>query len=76
VTIDDLLNKLDSLKAQKAALEKAEKETLALLREKLKEQKDRLRKLGVPTEEAPVAPPPPVSITTSAPEVPRPPYNP
>ena len=59
----DLLNKLDSLKAQKAALEKAEKETLALLKDKLKQQKDRLKKLGVNVEDgppaSPVAPPPP-----------------
>jgi hypothetical protein len=55
VTIDELLNKLDSIKAQKAALERAEKETVTLLKEKLKEQKDRLRKLGVSVEEPPPA---------------------
>jgi len=50
-SIDDLLNKLDSLKAQKAALEKAEKETVELLKQKLQEQKHRLQKLGVNFEE-------------------------
>jgi hypothetical protein len=46
-TIDDLLAKLAALKAQKASLERTEKETLTLLKEKLQDQKDRLKKLGV-----------------------------
>jgi hypothetical protein len=64
-SIDDLLNRLDSLKAQKAALEKAEKETLALLKEMLDQQKDRLKKLGVNVENGP--PKPPVTPGPSAP---------
>jgi hypothetical protein len=71
-TIDDLLNKLHSLKVQKAALEKAEKDTVALLKEKLKQQHDRLKKLGVNVEEAPPAPtvaplPPPASTVAPPP---------
>jgi hypothetical protein len=73
-TIDDLLNKLDSLKVQKAALEKAEKETVALLKEKLKQQAHRLKKLGVNVEEAPpapaVAPLPPPAPTVAPPSLP------
>jgi hypothetical protein len=76
-SIDDLLNKLDSLKAQKAAIEKAEKETVELLKEKLKQQKHRLQKLGVNVEEgnriqpappppAPASPPPVGSPVTSS----------
>ena len=66
--IDDLLNKLDSLKAQKAALEKAEKETVELLKEKLRVQKLRLQKLGVHVQEGNAAPPPPA--TSSPPPAP------
>jgi hypothetical protein len=66
VSIDDLLNKLDSLKSQKAALEKAENETIALLKEKLAQQKDRLKKLGVNVEDSPPAAPP-VSVTAVPP---------
>jgi hypothetical protein len=50
-TIDDLLARLDSIKAQKAALEKAERETVATLVEKLRQQRERVRKLGVPLDE-------------------------
>ena len=46
-TIDDLLRKLDAIKAKKGELDKAEGETIALLREKLKQQEQRLQKLGV-----------------------------
>jgi hypothetical protein len=68
-SIDDLLNKLDSLKAQKAAIEKAEKETVELLKEKLKEQKHRLKRLGVNVDDGnsvqPATPPPP-PVTSSS----------
>jgi hypothetical protein len=69
-SIDDLLNKLDSLKAQKAALEKAEKETVELLKEKLRQQKLRLHKLGVHVQEdnpAPTVAPPAPSPTVAPP---------
>jgi hypothetical protein len=50
-TIDALIARLADIKAKKAALDKAEKETVTLLKEKLKQQKERLRKLGVPVED-------------------------
>jgi hypothetical protein len=50
-SIEDLLNKLDALKAQKAELERIEKETVAVLRDKLKEQKERIQKLGVAVDD-------------------------
>jgi hypothetical protein len=70
-TIDELIRKLASIKEQKAALEQAEKKTVALLKEKLKQQKDTLEKLGVGSEggekarDFPVSPP-----STSAPPSP------
>src|SRR5262249_24981346 len=51
VTIDDLMAKLESIKAQKAALEKAEKEAVSLLKQRMKEQQQRLKSLGVSAEE-------------------------
>ncbi len=69
-SIDDLLNKLDSLKAQKAALEKAEKETIELLKEKLRQQKLRLQKLGVNVQEG--NPAPSVAPPAPSPTVPPP----
>jgi hypothetical protein len=50
-SIDELISKLTTLKAQKAELEKQEKELLEVLKTKLKEQKARLKKLGVDVEE-------------------------
>jgi hypothetical protein len=50
-TIDDLIARLADIKAKKAALDRAEKETITLLKEKLKQQKERLKKLGVPAED-------------------------
>src|SRR5262249_4872496 len=46
-TIDELLSQLDGIKAQKAALDKAEQETISLLVEKLRQQRQRLQKLGI-----------------------------
>jgi hypothetical protein len=54
-SIEELLAQLDAIKAQQEQLEKARTETVALVKEKLKQQKQRLQKLGV--EEEPVAPP-------------------
>jgi hypothetical protein len=62
-SIDDLIGKLATIRAQKAALEKAEELTVALLKTRLKQQSDRIQKLGGIVEEAPrtgytpVAPP-------------------
>jgi hypothetical protein len=50
-TIDQLLNSLTDIRAKKAELEKQEQATIKLLREKLKEQKQRLAALGVVLEE-------------------------
>jgi hypothetical protein len=67
-TIDELLSQLDAIKAQKTALEKAEQETVALLVEKLKQQRQRLQKLGINPEGQEHTPyaPPPASATPSA----------
>ncbi len=79
LSIDDLLAKLDVIKAQKAALEKSERETVALLKERLEQQRLRLQKLGVTAEEG-VAPQPParpvVGLEGSTPAGPRPPIGP
>jgi len=50
-SIEDLLNRLTAIKAQKAELERIEKETVLLLKERFKQQKDRIEKLGVTIEE-------------------------
>jgi hypothetical protein len=54
--IDQLLEQLQDLRNKKAELDKQEKELLATLKDKLKEQKQRLDKLGVRLEESPVLP--------------------
>src|SRR5262249_17260839 len=67
-TIDELLSQLDAINAPKGALEKAEEETIALLVEKLKQQRQRLQKLGIHPdgqENTPYAPPP-TSATPSS----------
>jgi hypothetical protein len=51
-TIDSLLGKLKALKAQQAELARVERETVAVLKEKLQEQMQQLRQLGVGVEEA------------------------
>src|SRR5437588_320644 len=68
-TIESIIGKLAAIKAQKAELDRAEKETIALLKGKLKEQKERLKKLGVNVEEGetpPMTSPslPPISAAT------------
>jgi len=50
-SIEDLLNRLTAIKAQKAEVERIEKETVLLLKERFKQQKDRIEKLGVTIEE-------------------------
>jgi hypothetical protein len=63
-TIDQVMSRLAAIKEQQEALEKERKEAEAVLKEKLKEQKEQLKKLGVNVEEndrpptkVPVAPP-------------------
>jgi hypothetical protein len=51
-TIDALIARLADIKAKKAALDKAEKETVALLKDKFTQQKERLKQLGVPAEDS------------------------
>jgi hypothetical protein len=50
-SIDALLARLDAIKVQQEELDKAKKETVTLLKEKLKQQKQRLQKLGASVEE-------------------------
>ncbi|HJZ91917.1 MAG TPA: hypothetical protein VKE40_13675 [Gemmataceae bacterium] len=53
-TVDELINRLEDLRKQKAELEKQEKAVVEQLRERLKSQTDRLAKLGI----VPLAPEP------------------
>jgi hypothetical protein len=45
--VDDLLDKLEGLKAKREAIEREEKATHALLKERLKAQQERIGKLGL-----------------------------
>ena len=51
-TIDQVMTRLAAIQGQQAELEKERKEAEAVLKEKLKEQKERLKKLGVNVEES------------------------
>jgi hypothetical protein len=46
-TVEDLLAQLETLRKQKAELEKQEKAVVAKLQERMKDQADRLNKLGI-----------------------------
>jgi hypothetical protein len=72
--VEELLTRLDTLQVQQAELDKAKKETVALLKAKLKQQKQRLLKLGVNVEEetAPKPPSPRTAEETPNPAVPPP----
>jgi predicted transcriptional regulator len=50
-SVEELLSRLDAIKAQQEELDKAKKETVTLLKEKVKQQKQRLQNLGVNIEE-------------------------
>jgi hypothetical protein len=54
-TVEDLIAQLEMLRKQKADLERQEKDLVAKLQERMKEQADRLHKLGI------VLPAPPTS---------------
>ena len=56
-SVEELLSRLDAIKGQQEELDKAKKETVTLLKEKLKQQKQRLQNLGVSVEEEAVRPP-------------------
>jgi hypothetical protein len=60
-TIDQLLNDLDVIRAHKGELEKQEKKVIAVLRQKLADQEQRLRKHGLMPAEEPAPPPPAVT---------------
>jgi hypothetical protein len=62
-TIDQLLNDLDEVRAKKGELEKHEKKLIAVLRQKLADQEQRLRKHGLMPAEEPT--PPPLSRATT-----------
>jgi hypothetical protein len=51
-TIDQGMSRLAAIQGQQEALEKERKEAEAALKEKLKEQKEKLKKLGVNVEES------------------------
>lgn len=61
-SIDSLLNRLKTLKVQKAELERAELEVVALLRDKIREQKQQLQTLGIAFEEHSQFAPQPVRV--------------
>lgn len=50
-TVEQVIEALEVLKAQKAALEKREKQLAELLKQKLDAQAERVKKLGLPREE-------------------------
>lgn len=50
-SIDFLLNRLKSVKVQKAELERAEQELMVLLRDKIREQKQQLHTMGIVVDE-------------------------
>ncbi len=58
IGVDDLLDKLEALKAKREAIEREEKATHALLKAKIKVQQERMGKLGVGNPGPDVQPPP------------------
>jgi len=48
--VEELLGKLKAIQDQEDDLERAERETVALLKERLREQRERARRLGVDDE--------------------------
>jgi hypothetical protein len=55
-TVEVLIAELEKLRTQKAALEAREKAVVTKLQERLKDQKDRLNKLGVLPQNPPLPP--------------------
>ena len=55
-SIDEVLVALAEVKVKQDALAKQEKDLKALLKQKLDEQREKLKKLGVAEEEAPTSP--------------------
>lgn len=59
-SLDQLLDRLEALRAQKADLERQEQEVVKEIRRKVEKQSDRLQRLGV---NEPFVPPPPPSVS-------------
>jgi hypothetical protein len=55
-TMDQLIDTLTSIRAKKAELEKQEQATIVAIQEKMRMQRERLRKIGIGTDEPPTAP--------------------
>jgi hypothetical protein len=53
--VEELLGKLKAIQDQEDELERAERETAALLKERLREQRERARRLGVGDDDDPPA---------------------
>ena len=64
-TLDQLLDRLEALRAQKAELEKAEQEVVKEIRRKLERQADRVNRLGITAND--LFPPPGVSSSLGPP---------
>jgi hypothetical protein len=67
-SIDQLMERLRTLRAKKAELDRQEKEAITLLREKLNRQRQKLEKLGIAEET-----PPPPAVGPATPVFPQPP---
>jgi hypothetical protein len=65
-SIDQLLNDLDAVRAKKGEMDTQEKKLIAVLRQKLADQEQRLRKHGLMPVEEPAQVPVPVSTPTSS----------
>ena len=59
-SVDQLLDKLEALRSQKAELEKQEQELLKIVRQKLVKQSDRMGRLGIANTDPAVVPKPQV----------------
>ncbi len=59
-SVDQLLDKLEALRSQKAELEKQEQELLKVVRQKLAKQSDRMGRLGIANTDPAVVPKPQV----------------
>jgi hypothetical protein len=55
-TVEDLIEQLEGLRKQKADLERQEKEVLTKLQQKMRDQGDRLTKLGILPQAAQLGP--------------------
>lgn len=70
-SVDQLVSKLESLRAQKAEIEKQEKLVAEELKKRFAELQERLAKLGVLPAALPIAEPPLQVFPGSAPRIPK-----